>query len=63
MCYMRLGKLRFRQHWIQREVSESLTAAVVFGVSGLGIFLGFVGGWIAATRAQGSCQYMPVLVG
>jgi hypothetical protein len=57
-----LGKLNFRQHWLQREVSESLTVTVLFGVTGLGIFFGFVGGWLAAMSTKGSCYYMPVMI-
>jgi len=45
---VRLGRLRFRQMWLRREVSGSLTAAVVVACIGLGILVGFVGGWLMA---------------
>lgn len=61
-CYMRLGKLRFRQHWLQREVSESLSAAILFGVTGMALLVGFMGGWLMNESRRGACGYMPVLV-
>ncbi|KAL1862521.1 hypothetical protein VTK73DRAFT_6754 [Phialemonium thermophilum] len=42
LFYLRLGTLRLRQRWIDREVSESLTAMVAFGMALGGFVLGFV---------------------
>jgi hypothetical protein len=45
---VRLGRLRFRQRWLEGQVSGSLTL-VVMGVCVLvGVLLGFVGGWCMA---------------
>jgi hypothetical protein len=52
VCYIRMGTFSFRQKWIQREVSESLTAVVAFGVLGLGIVVGFVCGWHSANSGR-----------
>jgi hypothetical protein len=38
---MRVGRFSFRQRWIDREVSPSLTAAVVFFIAMGGFVLGF----------------------
>ncbi|KAK1597919.1 uncharacterized protein LY79DRAFT_666267 [Colletotrichum navitas] len=42
--HMRIGRFRFRQRWIEREVSESLTAAVAFCIA--------VGGFVAGLAAS-----------
>ncbi len=47
-CYIHFGKLNFRQNWLQREVSQSLTTAVVFGVAVLSMMTGFLCGWVLA---------------
>lgn len=41
MFYMRVGKFRFRQAWIEREVSPSLTFAVAVLIALGGFLLGF----------------------
>ncbi|GAB1311093.1 hypothetical protein MFIFM68171_01303 [Madurella fahalii] len=41
LFYMRVGRFRLRQRWINREVSPSLTAAVVLLVATAGFVLGF----------------------
>ncbi|KAH8802089.1 hypothetical protein F5882DRAFT_154154 [Hyaloscypha sp. PMI_1271] len=53
VCYIRMGTFSFRQKWIEREVSDSLTAVVALGVLGLGIIVGFICGW--ATANSGRC--------
>jgi hypothetical protein len=53
VCYIRMGTFSFRQKWIEREISESLTAVVGLGVLGVGIIVGFVCGW--ATAHSGRC--------
>lgn len=40
MFFMRLGVLRLRQRWIEREVSKSLTGTVVMGIAMGGFVLG-----------------------
>ena len=52
VCYIRMGTFSFRQRWIQRETSESLTATVTLGVLGLGFIMGFVCGWVTANSRQ-----------
>ncbi|KAK2010164.1 hypothetical protein LZ32DRAFT_387859 [Colletotrichum eremochloae] len=42
--HMRIGRFRFRQRWIEREVSESLTMAVGFCIA--------VGGFVAGLAAS-----------
>lgn len=44
LFFMRLGTLSFRQNWLDREVSASLTAAAMFGIG----FTGFVVGIVTA---------------
>src|SRR5690242_14383097 len=44
LFYMRIGRFSFRQRWIDREVSSSLTAAVVLVIALGGFVLGFVAG-------------------
>jgi hypothetical protein len=41
---MRVGRLSFRQRWIDREVSPSLTAVAVLLIALGGFVLGFVAG-------------------
>ncbi len=50
LFYMRIGTLRLRQRWLDREISASLTAAVSLGIA-MG---GFVAG-VLCSRALGSC--------
>lgn len=46
LLYMRLGVLRLRQRWVDREVSESLTVVVGLGLMMSGFVMGVVaGGW------------------
>lgn len=42
LFFMRLGTLKFRQNWLDREVSPSLTRAVMFGIGLVGFLSGFV---------------------
>ncbi|KAK7423348.1 hypothetical protein QQX98_001139 [Neonectria punicea] len=42
LFFMRLGTMRFRQHWLQREVSPSLTTSVMLAIGVAGFVLGFV---------------------
>jgi hypothetical protein len=44
LFYMRIGRLSFRQRWIDRQVSPSLTAAVGLLLALGGFMLGFVVG-------------------
>jgi len=52
LFHMRVGKLRFRQRWIDREVSPSLTVVVALGIAAVGFVAGFAtarwveGGWV-----------------
>ena len=48
VCYIRVGTFSFRQKWIEREISESLTAAVALAILSLGIVVGFICGWATA---------------
>ena len=52
VCYIRMGTFSFRQKWIEREVSDSLTIVVALGILGLGIIVGFVCGWATANSRQ-----------
>ncbi|KAE9376743.1 hypothetical protein N431DRAFT_501539 [Stipitochalara longipes BDJ] len=56
MCCIRMGTFSFRQKWIEREVSEDLTAVLALGVLGVGIVIGFVCGWATANSRQ--CHYV-----
>jgi hypothetical protein len=47
-CYIYVGEFSIRQKWLDREVSESLTAVVLVGVAGMSILLGFILGWMVA---------------
>ncbi|KAF7550447.1 hypothetical protein G7Z17_g5699 [Cylindrodendrum hubeiense] len=42
LFFMRLGTIRLRQHWLQREVSASLTASFMLVIGAAGFLLGFV---------------------
>jgi hypothetical protein len=53
MCYIRMGTFSFKQKWLDREVSQSLTGVVVLGVLGMGMVIGFLVGWITANVALG----------
>lgn len=47
MFYMRIGQMSFRQNWVEREVSSSLTLTVCLLILALGILIGFVvGKWV-----------------
>ncbi|KAK0729328.1 hypothetical protein B0T21DRAFT_210526 [Apiosordaria backusii] len=47
MFYMRIGQMSFRQNWVEREVSSSLTLTVCLLILALGVFIGFVAGkWV-----------------
>jgi len=52
VCYIRMGTFSFRQKWIEREVSESLTVVVALGILGLGTVVGFVCGWVTANSRR-----------
>jgi hypothetical protein len=47
LFYMRVGRFSFRQRWIDREVSPSLTAVAVLLIAFGGFVLGFVLGFVA----------------
>ncbi|KAK7416303.1 hypothetical protein QQZ08_012045 [Neonectria magnoliae] len=42
LFFMRLGTMRFRQQWLQREVSPSLTTSVMLVIGVAGFVLGFI---------------------
>jgi hypothetical protein len=42
LFFMRLTTMRFRQNWLQREVSGSLTASVMLVIGAAGFILGFL---------------------
>jgi len=52
MCYIRMGTFSFRQKWLDREVSQSLTGVVVLGVLAMGMVVGFVCGWAIANSRR-----------
>ena len=53
---MRVGRFSFRQRWIDREVSPSLTAAVVFFIAVGGFVLGFgAASWLDGEFGFGRC--------
>ncbi|KAI5466754.1 hypothetical protein BGZ63DRAFT_430125 [Mariannaea sp. PMI_226] len=41
LFFMRLGTMKFRQKWLQREVSASLTVSVMLVIGAAGFILGF----------------------
>jgi len=43
--YIRLGKFSFRQVWLSREISPSLTGVAMLGLVGLGMVFGGLLGW------------------
>jgi len=47
-----MGTFSFRQKWVDREVSRSLTGIVVLGVMGIGIVVGFISGSVAANSGR-----------
>lgn len=57
LFFLRLGTMRFRQKWLDREVSESLTAAVMFGIGSAGFLLG-----ILFSRIMDSWGYQELVV-
>lgn len=50
---MRVGRFRLRQRWIDREVSRSLTGAVMVLIWVAGFVLGF---GVATLGGQGGCE-------
>lgn len=42
LFFMRIGTLRLRQRWLDREVSPSLTGAAVVGIAAAGLVAGFM---------------------
>ncbi|CAM1507108.1 Fc.00g067490.m01.CDS01 [Cosmosporella sp. VM-42] len=42
LFFMRIGVISFRQKWLDREVSSSLTATVMFGIGVAGFLAGFM---------------------
>ncbi|KAK0665653.1 hypothetical protein QBC41DRAFT_305939 [Cercophora samala] len=47
LFYMRIGQMSFRQNWVEREVSSSLTLTVCLLILALGVGVGFVvGKWV-----------------
>ncbi|KAJ2903317.1 hypothetical protein MKZ38_010068 [Zalerion maritima] len=44
LFHMRLGRLKLRQKWIDREISSSLTLSVMIGL----VVLGFISGFLTA---------------
>ena len=50
LFHMRIGVLRLRQRWLEREVSPSLTAAAAAGLAAAGFALGV----LAASQWLGS---------
>lgn len=40
LFFMRLGRMSFRQNWLDREVSPSLTVAVMLGIGIAGLLAG-----------------------
>ena len=40
LFFMRIGTIKFRQRWIQREVSQSLTYSVALALFGGGVLTG-----------------------
>ncbi len=57
LFYLRLGVLRLRQRWIDREVSPSLTAVVALGIAAGGFAVGFLASRCVDSIALG---YLPV---
>ncbi len=55
MCFIRLGEYDFRRKWLDKDVSDSLTVAVLCGVAGLGMLVGFCLGWLM--RGSSSAQF------
>jgi hypothetical protein len=55
MFFMRIGVLKFRQRWLDREVSESLTAAAVLGILAVGFVAGF-----ATSKLLDSWDFLPL---
>lgn len=45
MCFIRLGNYSFERRWLDRDISESLTAAAGSGILALGILVGLLIGW------------------
>jgi len=53
LFYMRVGRFRLRQRWLDREVCPSLTAAVAVGIAAGGFVLGFL--LASSTSSGGYC--------
>lgn len=47
-CYINLGEFSFKRKWMDKDVSESLTAVVAFGIASIGMLVGFLCGWSTA---------------
>jgi len=43
--YIRLGTFSFRQKWLSRDISQSLTGLAMLGLVGLGMVFGVLLGW------------------
>lgn len=54
LFYMRIGKLRFRQQWVDCEVSPSLTIFAVLGIAAGGFLLGYLASYLLR-EAEGRC--------
>jgi len=59
---MKIGVLRLRQRWIDREVSPSLTAAVAVGLVGCGFVLGVLASRASFCFSSVTGESMSVLV-
>ena len=56
LFYLRIGTLRLRQRWIDREVSPSLTAGVALGIAAGGFVLGYLAqSWLPSLEA--ACRW------
>ncbi|KAL3428023.1 hypothetical protein PVAG01_01532 [Phlyctema vagabunda] len=62
ICYIRLGTFSFRQKWLQREVSSSLTFTVALALAGSGLLVGFLCGWYMARWSVSGSSRMNVLI-
>jgi hypothetical protein len=47
-----MGAFSFNKKWLDREISKSLTGAVMLGILGIGIMMGWVCGWVTANSAR-----------
>lgn len=51
-CYVRLGTLDFTRKWLDKDVSESLTATAALGILVLGLLIGVLGGVLVGGREE-----------